>query len=131
MLCTSILLPSYLNEKCYENQYFHFEKLVMAMVPKWSFLHVLNDSKLLRVWDIIYLALFLLFERKCIFYLVTQIVIWKMVSHQAVTGCNQIDTRASQLPKVNEFSSFKWGKLGEIFYWIFLWMIFLCSDFIK
>ena len=78
-----------------------------------------------------YIALFQLLDRKCIFYLVTQIVIWKMVSHQTVTDCNQIDTRASQLPKVNEFSSFKWGKLGEIFYWIFLWMIFLCSNFIN
>ena len=47
-------------------------------------------------------------------YLVTQIVIWKVVSHQAVPGCNQNFTRASQLPMAYEFSSLKWGKLGEI-----------------
>ena len=39
-----------LYEKCYDNQYFHFEKLVMAMVPKWSFLHVLNDSRWFRTF---------------------------------------------------------------------------------
>ena len=37
-----------------------------------------------------------------------------MVSYQAVPGCNQNFTRASQLPMAYEFSSLKWGKLGEI-----------------
>ena len=72
-----------------------------------------------------YIALFQLLDRKCIFYLVTQIVIWKMVSHQTVPVCNQIDTRANQLPKVNDFSSPNLWKFLESLIEFFIW---LCSS---
>ena len=42
----------------------------------------------------------------------------------------QIDTRACQLPKVNDFYGPNLWKFLEFFIWIFFAKNFLCSDFI-
>ena len=44
------LFCTLLQEKMLSDQYFHFEKLAIPMVSKWSFLHVLNDSRWFRTF---------------------------------------------------------------------------------
>ena len=70
------------------------------------------------------MAYFQLFKEKSIFYRVTQIEFWKNLYHQDVPGCLDIETTASQRPKLHENYSHWWWKRVGFFKTIFEWKYF-------